>query len=156
NDNKEQPTEEPPPPPPPPEQQPPIQQPPAQQPVQQPAQPPAQQPRPPATRRPATRVPTRVAVVPSATQRPIVAPQASPTSGAPVAGDTNVFFRIASDWGSAYPEQAVRYTLVLSNKRPVNADGSNDLRDVIITSSLPANLEVLGAQADRGGDPTVA
>jgi hypothetical protein len=69
-------------------------------------------------------------------------------------GDTNVFFRIASDWGSANAGQEVKYTIALRNTR--SAGDANNLSDLLIRSTLPSNLEVLGASSDRGVDPTVA
>jgi uncharacterized repeat protein (TIGR01451 family) len=62
---------------------------------------------------------------------------------------------MASDWGSARPGQEVEYILVLRNERPQDASGVNDLRNVVVNSRMPANLEVQGATADRQGDPTV-
>lgn len=71
-------------------------------------------------------------------------------------GDSGTFFRLASDWGSAYPGQQINYTLVVRNTQPVSATGANDLRQLNLVSSLPNNLEVLGARADRGGNPVVS
>jgi hypothetical protein len=81
-------------------------------------------------------------------------PQANtPTPGLPAG--TDVFFRLASDWGSAYPNQEVRFTLVVRNTRAADAGGANNLNNVTLRSVLPNNLEVLGAQTDRT-DPTIA
>jgi hypothetical protein len=66
---------------------------------------------------------------------------------------TDVFFRLASDWGSAYPNQEVRFTLVVRNTRP--AGDASTLNNVTLRSVLPNNLEVLAAQTDRT-DPTIA
>jgi hypothetical protein len=41
------------------------------------------------------------------------------------------------------------------NTRAAAANGANDLRSVSVRSTLPGNLEVLGARADRGSDPSV-
>ncbi|MCX7792154.1 MAG: hypothetical protein N2378_16085 [Chloroflexaceae bacterium] len=101
--------------------------------------------------------PTRAPLGPTNTPAPLV-PLGTSTA-APVATPgvtTDVFFRLASDWGSAYPGQQVNYTLVVRNTRPPAADGANTLRNVTVRSALPANLEVLGARADRGVDPTVS
>ncbi|MBP1465588.1 hypothetical protein EYB53_007705 [Candidatus Chloroploca sp. M-50] len=68
---------------------------------------------------------------------------------------SDVFFRMASDWGSAYPGQIINYTLVVRNTRSAAAGGANDLRTVNMRTLLPSNLEVLGARADRGTDPTI-
>jgi hypothetical protein len=45
---------------------------------------------------------------------------------------------------------------VIRNTRAAAADGANNLRNVTLRSVLPSNLEVRGAKADRGADPTVA
>jgi uncharacterized repeat protein (TIGR01451 family) len=84
---------------------------------------------------------------------PTAAQQASPTSSGPPTGDTNVFFRIASDWGSATTNQEVKYTIALQNTR--SGAGSGDLNNLVLRSTLPSNLEVIGATSDRGGDPQV-
>jgi septal ring-binding cell division protein DamX len=61
-----------------------------------------------------------------------------------------------SDWGSAFPEQEVVYSLILRNNRPSMDDNSGTLHDVVVRSSMPRNLEIQGASADRGNDPTIA
>jgi hypothetical protein len=61
-----------------------------------------------------------------------------------------------SDWGSAFPEQDVVYTLILRNNRPTTDDQSGTLRNVLVRSSMPRNLVIKGASADRGSDPTIA
>jgi hypothetical protein len=123
--------------------------------VPPPAPPTPRPPAPPApTRRPVTASPARTAAVITASPA-IVSPQPSPTLGGPPPSDTNVFFRIASDWGSAYPGQDVRYTLVLRNTRPANPNVNADLTGITIRTTLPGNLEVLGASSDRGGTPAV-
>jgi hypothetical protein len=68
----------------------------------------------------------------------------------------DLFFRLGSDWGSAYPGQDINFTLVLRNTRAANASGANNLRNVTLRSVLPSNIEVRGAKADRGSDPTVS
>ncbi|MEI7771579.1 MAG: hypothetical protein WCI67_16420, partial [Chloroflexales bacterium] len=60
------------------------------------------------------------------------------------------------DWGSAYPGKDINFTLVIRNTRAANASGANNLRNVTLRSVLPSNIEVRGAKADRGSDPTVA
>ncbi|NJN16398.1 MAG: DUF11 domain-containing protein, partial [Oscillochloris sp.] len=67
----------------------------------------------------------------------------------PTGTDQDVFFRLASDWGSAYPGQEVTYTFVVRNT------GSTALTDLQLSSTLPNNLEPLGARADRGSDPQI-
>lgn len=61
-----------------------------------------------------------------------------------------------SDWGSAFPGQDVVYTLVLQNNRPATDDGGGVLQNVLVESTLPSNLKVNGATADRGNDPSVS
>ncbi len=132
---------------------PPVQQPVAP-PVQQPVAPPQQQ-QPPLVQQPvqpqapvATQVP-----VEGGEQAPVAAEETSTPQPAPTS--TGVFFRMASDWGSTFAGNEVQYTIVLWNTRPPSNDGANDLTDVVISSNLPSNVEVLGSQADRGNDPTV-
>jgi hypothetical protein len=90
----------------------------------------------------------------AATSTPVVSgppatatPAGTPTLPPAVPG---LFFRMASDWGSAFPGQEVNYVIAASNTRTSGA-----LSNVQISSSLPANLEILEAKADRGGDPLV-
>jgi uncharacterized repeat protein (TIGR01451 family) len=68
------------------------------------------------------------------------APAASPSVAPPTAD--GLYFRMASDWGSAFPGQAVNYVIRLDNTR------STELRDVVIRSDLPANVTVLSATLD--------
>jgi hypothetical protein len=76
--------------------------------------------------------------------------------GTPGAASGDLFFRFGSDWGSAYPGQDVNFTLVIRNTRAAAANGANNLRNITLRSVLPNNIEVRGAKADRGSDPTVA
>ena len=105
-----------------------------------------------------TRVPQRQG--PTNTASPLIplptgsAQPTSETSG-PSGGGTDIFFRLASDWGSAYPGQQVNFTLAVRNTRAPAAAGANNLRNVTVRSALPGNLELLGARADRGSDPAV-
>ncbi len=109
-----------------------------------PATPVAQQPRP--TRPRGTAVP-RTAT-----------PAASPTI---IAATDAVFFRMASNWGSAFPGDAVTYVIAVRNTHPTQA-----LRDLALRSVFPANLEITGlssGQIDRNlpgaftpGDPSRA
>ncbi len=103
--------------------------------------------------------PTRVILGPTNTASPLIpipSGTVAPTGTAGPAATSDIFFRLASDWGSAYPGQQVNFTLAVRNTRPPAADGANTLRNVTVRSALPANLEVLGARADRGADPTVS
>ncbi len=140
----------PPPPPPPPTPAPPAiptePPPPPPPPTARPAQPVI---RPPVTQRTsAPAVDSDVDVVPSTTLVPTATATTQPAE--------EVFFRLSSDWGSAYPGQQVNFTLVLRNSRAVASDGSNNLNNVSLRSMLPNNIEVLGANVDRGADPAVA
>lgn len=74
----------------------------------------------------------------------------------PAPTETGTFFRMASDWGSTFAGEEVQYTLVLRNTRPEAEGGANDMRNIRIRTTLPANLEIRGASADRGADPRVA
>ena len=102
-----------------------------------PATPVAQQPRP-------TR-PRGTAVPPTAT------PAASPTI---IAATDAVFFRMASNWGSAFPGDAVTYVIAVRNTHPTQA-----LRDLALRSVFPANLEITGVSSrpmDRNPSGAVA
>jgi hypothetical protein len=68
----------------------------------------------------------------------------------PSGGDLEVRVRLTSDWGSAFAEQDVRYTFVIVN----NSDEA--VRDLELSSRLPANLTIDGATTDRGSDPTLS
>jgi hypothetical protein len=78
-----------------------------------------------------TRTPTPIPVTPSL---------APPEPG--------LYFRMQSDWGSAFPEQDVNYVIAAQNTR-----ASGDMRDLRISAAMPANLEVLSASASYGVDP---
>jgi len=90
----------------------------------------------------------------NATNTPVVSGPTATTTPAGTAtlppAVPGLFFRMASDWGSAFPGQEINYVIAASNTRTSGA-----LRDVQITSNLPANLQILDAKADRGGDPLV-
>ncbi len=79
---------------------------------------------------------------------------ASPTALLSPAGGGEIFFRLASDWGSAYSGQQINFTLAVRNTRSPAANGANDVRNLTVRSVLPDNLEFLAANADRGQDPT--
>ena len=102
-----------------------------------PGQPPRATPRPGSAR--ATPTPAATAVAPT----PV-----TPTVPTPEPG---LFFRMASDWGSAFPGQEVNYVIAVVNTR-----SSGALRELRIVSVMPANLEVRSASSDAGIDPTVA
>jgi hypothetical protein len=55
-----------------------------------------------------------------------------------------------SDWGSAFPDQELTYVIAAQN---LHTEG--ELTDVRIRSQLPNNLEVLGATASYGQDPSL-
>jgi hypothetical protein len=95
----------------------------------------------------------RRTVVPTST--PIPPPTVIPTPSLVGVAPSDLFFRLGSDWGSAYPSQQVNYTLVIRNARAVAPNGANDLRNVSLRSVLPPNLEVVRANVDRGADPNV-
>ncbi len=110
-------------------------------------------PQPTATRPRATATTVRQNVQVPATQAPATqatqAPTATSTPSVPtqIALDPGIFFRMASDWGSVYPGNQVYYVIVFKNNR--GADGAA-LNQVRISSTLPSNLEVISAKADRG------
>jgi hypothetical protein len=62
-----------------------------------------------------------------------------------------VFFTLASDWGSAFPGQDVRYTIAARNGK-----AGQSLRDVAISITLPANIEITGKPSSDRGDPEVS
>jgi hypothetical protein len=127
---------------------------------------PAQTPRPRPTRTPAPRPaggqPTATAASVGATTTisttgtTSASATSTPRGSTGFAGNEELFFRLASDWGSAFPGQEVQFTFVLRNLRPSAADGANDLKNVNLQSILPTNLTIKGANADQGADPTVA
>ncbi len=114
-----------------------------------------------ATPAPPTRRPTMVVV--RATPLPAAEPPSPTATLAPTAVATvrataeaeAPFFRAASDWGSAYPEQQVGFTFVVQNSRPPESTGANDLVDLQFTGRLPNNLELLGTRANRGAEPQI-
>ncbi len=64
--------------------------------------------------------------------------------------EPGLYFRMQSDWGSAFSNQEVNYVIAAQNTR-----ASGDMRDLQIHSALPANLEVLSASASYGVDPNL-
>ncbi len=154
-------------------QPPPPPAPPPAQPPRQPAPPPVAPPpvAPPVVPPPVAPPPAPLSVVQPGEEQPDVplpidVPDAAiveevPTEAAtntplPAPTETGIFFRMASDWGSTFAGEEVQYTLVLRNTRPEVEGGANDMRNIRIRTTLPANLEVQGASADRGADPRVA
>ncbi|NTU79564.1 MAG: hypothetical protein HGA45_09200 [Chloroflexales bacterium] len=115
----------------------------------------------PAVRPTAAVRPTRVPLGPTNTPSNLIpildvtaSPAAiSPTTSAGISSGGEIFFRLASDWGSVYPGQQINFTLAVRNTRPPAAGGANDVRNLSVRSVLPDNLEVLGTDADRGQDP---
>ncbi|WP_448336846.1 hypothetical protein [Chloroflexus aurantiacus] len=103
-----------------------------------------------------------VAPRPTATPRPrppapptnTPTPAASPTPTEPPApaafAESDLLLRLASDWGSAYAGQDIVFTIVLGNTHPAQTVSAVSLRSV-----MPSNLQVLGANASRGADPTI-
>jgi hypothetical protein len=62
-----------------------------------------------------------------------------------------VFFTRASDWGSAFPGQNVRYTIAARNGKTDVA-----LREVVISIGLASNVELTGKPVSDRGDPEVS
>lgn len=112
----------------------------------QPPLPPTPRPGQPApTARPRTAVPQPARTVTPDTRTATSTP-GTPSLPTPEAG---LFFRMNSDWGSAFAGQEVIYVIAVRNTRAGGA-----MRNLQITSDLPANLEILQDSADRG-DPMV-
>jgi hypothetical protein len=87
------------------------------------------------------RTPVRVAPAATFTATPIpVTPSLAPL-------EPGLFFRMQSDWGSAFPKQEVNYVIAAQHTR--------DMRNLQIVSTLPANLVVVGASASYGRDPNL-
>ncbi|WP_322822960.1 hypothetical protein [Chloroflexus sp.] len=101
-------------------------------------------PRPTATPRPRPPAPP--------TNTPTAAASPTPTEPpAPAAfAESDLLLRLASDWGSAYAGQDIVFTIVLGNTHPAQTVSAVSLRSV-----MPSNLQVLGANASRGADPTI-
>jgi hypothetical protein len=60
----------------------------------------------------------------------------------------DVFFTLASDWGSAFPGQNVNYVIAVRNNKTTQL-----LRTVVIAITLPANLELTDKPRSDRGDP---
>ncbi|NOK64210.1 MAG: hypothetical protein GFH27_549323n51 [Chloroflexi bacterium AL-W] len=121
-----------------------------------PVPPPQPAPPAPAPQPPIATVPVATAISPGADATATQAAEATATAQIPTATptpDPDIFFRMASDWGSAFPDQEVNYVIALRNVQP--SDG-RVLSDVNVSSTLPSNLEVIAAQSDVGVDPNVA
>ncbi|PDW01964.1 hypothetical protein CJ255_16445 [Candidatus Viridilinea mediisalina] len=117
--------------------------------------------------------------VPTPEASPEAEATTAPTVISGMAREGDLFFRMASDWGSAYPGQQVNYTLVLRNTHGGAASGSLSgqkvfflpvadnavlvsqvsqdatMRNLALRVVMPDNLEVLDARADRGADPSL-
>jgi len=103
-----------------------------------------------------------VAPRPTATPRPrppasptrTPTPEASPTPTEPPApavfGESDLLLRLTSDWGSAYADQDIVFTIVLGNTHPAQTVSAVNVRSV-----MPSNLRILRASASRGSDPTI-
>ena len=103
-----------------------------------------------------------VAPRPTATPRPrppasptrTPTPEASPTPTEPPApavfGESDLLLRLTSDWGSAYADQDIVFTIVLGNTHPAQTVSAVNVRSV-----MPSNLRILSASASRGSDPTI-
>ncbi|NWG22679.1 MAG: DUF11 domain-containing protein, partial [Chloroflexi bacterium] len=66
----------------------------------------------------------------------------TPVPATAVASTDAIFFRMASNWGSAFPGDTVTYVIAVRNTHPSNA-----LRDLALRSVMPANLEILALSA---------
>jgi hypothetical protein len=58
--------------------------------------------------------------------------------------------RLTSDWGSAYADQDIVFTIVLGNTHPAQTVSAVNVRSV-----MPSNLRILSASASRGSDPAI-
>ncbi len=96
---------------------------------------------------------------PQATRVRTARPQASRAPVAPLTPSTTVtreptsglFFRVASDRGSAFRDQEVTYVLALVNDRP-----GEPLRDVVLSAALPPNLIASRATISNNARPAGA
>jgi hypothetical protein len=64
--------------------------------------------------------------------------------------EPGLYFRMQSDWGSAFPKQQVNYVIAAQNIRT-----EGDMRNLRIRTMMPANLEVVSASASYGVDPAL-
>lgn len=71
---------------------------------------------------------------------------AQPTAS-PVPTEVGAYFRMASDWGSAFTEQEVNYVIAFRN-----TSTSKAINNLVLSSLLPANLQILEQKSDHG-DP---
>ncbi|MGC8951499.1 hypothetical protein [Chloroflexus sp.] len=101
-------------------------------------------PRPTATPRPRPPVP------PTNTPTPEVSPTPTEPPAPAVFGESDLLLRLSSDWGSVYAGQDVVFTVILGNSHP-----SQTISTVNVRSVMPANLQVLNANASRGADPVI-
>ncbi|MGQ9773360.1 hypothetical protein, partial [Chloroflexus sp.] len=101
-------------------------------------------PRPTATPRPRPPAP------PTNTPTPAVSPTPTEPPAPAAFAESDLLLRLASDWGSAYAGQDIVFTIVLGNTHPAQTVSAVSLRSV-----MPSNLQVLGANASRGADPTI-
>ncbi|ACL25970.1 hypothetical protein [Chloroflexus aggregans] len=101
-------------------------------------------PRPTATPRPRPPAP------PTNTPTPEVSPTPTEPPAPAVFGESDLLLRLSSDWGSVYAGQDVVFTVILGNTHP-----SQTISAVSVRSVMPANLQVLNANASRGADPVI-
>jgi hypothetical protein len=74
-----------------------------------------------------------------------------PTLTPIVSSGDAVFFTLASDWGSAFPGQAVNFVVAARNNKTTEG-----LREVTVALTLPANIEITGAPTSSLGDPQIS
>lgn len=101
-------------------------------------------PRPTATPRP------RPPASPTRTPTPEVSPTPTEPPAPAVFGESDLLLRLTSDWGSAYADQDIVFTIVLGNTHPTQTVSAVNVRSV-----MPSNLRILSASASRGTDPTI-
>ena len=75
---------------------------------------------------------------------------AQPSLTAVTSDGQNIFFSLGSDWGSAFPEQSLNYTIGARNTK------ADTIRQVVISISLPSNLELTGKPSSDRGDPELS
>jgi hypothetical protein len=82
---------------------------------------------------------------------PLATQTATPIPVTPsLAAEPGLYFRMQSDWGSRFPQGEINFVIAAQNTR-----ASGAMSKVRITTSMPANLEVLGASASYGVDPNL-
>ncbi|WP_028458960.1 DUF11 domain-containing protein [Chloroflexus sp. Y-396-1] len=137
----------PPEPPPPPTAPPPA---PTEPPVVLPTEPPPPTPVVTVAPRPTTTPRPRPPASPTRTPTPEVSPTPTEPPAPAVFGESDLLLRLTSDWGSAYADQDIVFTIVLGNTHPTQMVSAVNVRSV-----MPSNLRILSASASRGTDPTI-